>query len=100
MMQWWRKLWRKPQTRTIQRSSKAGESLTEDEQRLLFDTGRCVDCDGDLVPGPRRAMATDYCCGECHSEFTLTVLPDRVIGERISDAGPRKLGDRAQRYGL
>ncbi|MHB9044327.1 MAG: hypothetical protein ACYC35_00155 [Pirellulales bacterium] len=43
-------------------------------------------------------MSVNHCCSKCHSEFNLTFLAGAVIGERISDVGPREIGDRAWCY--
>jgi hypothetical protein len=89
---WWTRKHR------IERSSKAQEHLTEDEQNLIHDTGCCPDCGGKLLEGPRGGMSVNHCCSKCHSEFNLTFLAEAVIGERISDTGPREIGDRAWCY--
>jgi hypothetical protein len=83
----------------IERSSREGEHLTPDECRLVFQTGRCPDCGGGLSPGPSGGISRNCACLICSSEFNLTWLPGAVIGERISDKGPRELGDRANLYG-
>ena len=45
-------------------------------------------------------MAVNHICLGCHSEFSLTIIGNAVIGERISDAGPHEVGERAWCYGL
>ena len=84
----------------IERSSKEGEDLTDDERLLISKTKRCPDCGGRLKEGPQGGMATNYCCEKCFSEFNLTIIGRAVIGERISDRGPRDIGDRAWCYGI
>jgi hypothetical protein len=84
----------------MERTSKEREHLTPDECRLIFQTGRCPDCGGGLCEGPRGGMSVNYACMECYSEFNLIWVLGMVVGERISDKGPRQLGDRASVYGL
>jgi len=91
---WWKR------KRGIERSSKEGEHLTDDELRLVYQTRNCPDCGGRLLQGPQGCMAMNYCCEECHSEFNLTILDSGVLGERISDRGPREIGDRDWCYGI
>lgn len=82
----------------IERTSKEHDVLSPDEGRMVFQTGRCPDCGGGLAEGPRGGLSQNFCCVMCHSEFNLTWLPGAVHGERISDKGPRDLGDRASVY--
>ena len=84
------------------------ESLTDDELRLLGESLKrsgsssweSPDCGGEPISGLAGGAATNFSCGHCHSEFNLTVFGDLVIGERISDRGPRDVGNRAWCYGL
>jgi hypothetical protein len=96
-MGWLRKL---VDARLIKRSSKDEEELTPDECRILFQTRACPDCGGTLAAGPSGCAAQNFCCVVCHSEFNLTWLEKAVLGERISDKGPRELGDRSCFYGV
>ncbi|HEY4759593.1 MAG TPA: hypothetical protein VIH42_03335 [Thermoguttaceae bacterium] len=80
----------------IERSSKEGEDLTDYERNLISKTGKCPDCGGGLLEGPRGGMSTNYCCSSCHSEFNLTIIGNAVLGEWISDRGPREIGDRGE----
>jgi hypothetical protein len=84
----------------IERSSKERESLTEWERDQIHRTGHCPDCGGGLKEGPHGGMGANYICLVCHSEFNLTLIAEAVLGERISDAGPRDVGERAWAYGL
>jgi hypothetical protein len=79
----------------ITRSSKEGDRLTDYEQDTIRRTGNCPDCGGRLKEGPHGGMAVNQICLGCHSEFSLTMIGNAVIGERISDAGPREVGGRA-----
>ncbi len=91
---WWsRKL-------PVERSLKDGEDLTAWERDQIRRTGRCPDCGGELRQGPHGGMAINHLCLRCSSEFNLTFIGEAVIGERISDAGPRDVGERAWAYGL
>jgi hypothetical protein len=92
---WWR---RKHQP--VERSSKEGDSLTDFEQDTIRQTGRCPDCGGALKEGPHGGMAVNHVCLQCYSEFSLTFIVDAVVGERISDKGPRDIGERAWAYKL
>lgn len=82
------------------RSSKDGENLTDWEQDQIARTDKCPDCGDTLREGPSGGMSTNFLCLGCHSEFNLTYFEGGVHGERISDAGPRNIGDRAWAYGL
>ena len=84
----------------ITRSSKEGDRLTDYEQNTIRRTGNCPDCGGKLKEGPHGGMAVNHICLGCHSEFSLTIIGNAVIGERISDAGPHEVGERAWCYGL
>lgn len=82
------------------RSSREGD-LTHAEQRTITGTGHCPDCGGDLRRGPCGGISQNVCCASCHSEFNLTFWDGMLVtGQRISDKGPRELGDRAWCYGL
>lgn len=91
---WWQRKHNK------MRSSKEGDKLTFHEQEIIRDTARCPDCGGEFKEGPHGGLAINCICLTCHSEFNLTIIADAVIGERISDAGPRDMGERARVYGL
>ena len=95
-MRWLRSWW----NQKVERSSKEHDDLTDYERRVIRDKGKCPDCGGELLPGPCGGSAQNFCCAICHSEFNITVIGDAVLGERISDAGPRDVGDRAWCYGL
>ena len=82
----------------MMRSTRARERLTCWEQCYVRDQLRCPDCRGELVGGPEGGCSKNYCCKTCHSEFNLTILVGAALGERISDRGPRKVGDRAWCY--
>ena len=97
-MNWLKSWWNR--RHEIKRTSNEGEHLTDDELRLIHGTHRCPDCDGRLLEGPHGGMAANCCCERCHSEFNLTFLECGVLGERISDAGPREIDERAWCYGL
>jgi len=93
-MQWLRSWWNPA------RSSKEHDDLTDYERRMIHEKGKCPDCGGKLLPGPRGGSSQNFCCAICHSEFNLTIIAGAVLGERISDAGPRDVGDRGWCYGL
>jgi hypothetical protein len=95
-MKWFKRLFG---FKRIERSSKEMDHLTSDEGRLIFQTGRCPDCGGGLAPGPSGGLSKNCACMMCGSEFNLTWVTGAVMGERISDRGPRELGDRANLYG-
>jgi len=97
-MHWLRSWWAKKFG--VQRSSKEHEELTDYERKLIRLMGNCPDCGGRLLRGPEGGMSVNCCCAVCHSEFNITVIGDAVLGERISGAGPRDVGDRAWCYGL
>jgi hypothetical protein len=91
------------------RSSKKHDPLTEYECELIKNSGShgrnycCPDCGGELLRGPEGGMSINSACDKCHSEFNITILKwadTHVIGERISDKGPRSIGDRGWCYGL
>jgi hypothetical protein len=82
------------------RSSKEQEHLTGYEERVIGKKKRCPDCGGRLLGGPQGGLAVNVCCMQCHSEFNVTIVGNAVIGQRISDRGPREIGDRAWCYGL
>ncbi len=86
--------------RKVERSSHDGDDLTAWEQDQIRRTGRCPDCGGELRQGPHGGMAINHLCLKCSSEFSLTFIGEAVIGERISDPGPRDVGERAWAYGL
>lgn len=92
-------------TRTVEltRSSKNGEKLTDYELFRIRPDNRvidllCPDCGTVLAEGPAGGCCQNMACGVCGSEFNITLFFDAITGERISDAGPRDLGDRRQLY--
>ena len=94
------KMWWHRKHKTVTRSSKNHEDLTDYEQDTIRHTGKCPDCGGKLKEGPHGGMSVNHVCLQCHSEFNLTIIGEAVIGGRISDAGPRDIGERAWAYGL
>lgn len=82
------------------RSSKNRESLTESECKKIFKSFKCPDCGGVLKEGPTGGMSMNVCCSRCFSEFNITIWGGFCLGERISDAGPREIGNRALLYHL
>ncbi len=81
-------------------SHKDGEKLTEYEINLIKSTKKCPDCGGELCSGPEGGCSLNTACSVCYSEFNLMLAPGWISGDRISDKGPRDLGDRAGLYGL
>lgn len=81
-------------------SSKNMENLTEYEGYLIKkgEFACCPDCGGFLVEGPEGGCSLNTLCEKCGSEFNLTFWGDSIIGERISDRGPRDVGDRKWAY--
>ena len=101
--------WLKRKVFGIQRSSKNGERLTDDEKQIIEKGLRrgkgavvpCPDCGYPLYQGPEGGASVNVCCHECGSEFNLTCWgTDVAFCERISDAGPRCLGNREKLYNL
>lgn len=89
----------------INRSSKDGDRLTEDEAKWMEYHTRtgyvfCPDCQkGRLLSGPEGGGAVNCLCPQCGSEFNLSFYNRQIIfPDRISDAGPRSFGDRAFLY--
>ncbi len=95
-----RSWWHRKHIQDIKRSSKEQDRLTEWECEEIRRTGGCPDCGGPFQEGPHGGLAVNYICLSCHSEFNLTFIAEAVIGERISDRGPREIGERAWAYGL
>lgn len=83
------------------RTRKNGERLTQTEVDLMSQNAdemlRCPDCDGRMAGGPEKNGIRNVACEQCYSEFNLHGF-GLVI--RISDKGPRDLGDRAKHYNL
>ncbi len=82
-------------------SSKRMESITKYEGTLIAagTCAKCPDCGGYLLQGPEGGMSINTLCEGCGSEFNLTFWGGLIIGERISDRGPRDPGHRACVYG-
>jgi len=99
-MNWVDQLWSLLASREVQRSSKEREDLTDYERHVIHQANKCPDCGGGLLPGPRGGSAQNFCCAVCHSEFNVTVIAGAVLGQRISDRGPRDVGEKAWCYGL
>lgn len=78
-------------------TSKERERLTDAEQALMGEYFTlCPDCgSGPLYGGPCGGGSQNVACMSCGSEFNV-MMPFGV--ERISDKGPRDLGDRAELY--
>jgi len=91
MFDWWKK---------PVRSSKEGERLTDWECKKIAKTLKCPDCGGALKKGPEGGCSVNVCCIQCFSEFNITIWDGSCMGERISDVGPRDVGDRAWAYQL
>lgn len=72
----------------MQRTTKDGEKLTDDEVARLI-AGHCPDCEGDkLIEGPHGGLSINVYCGNdvsCGSKFNF-MGPFGV--ERISAAKP------------
>jgi hypothetical protein len=90
-----------------EKSSKERENLTEDEKLFMarslaksdYKAITCPDCEkAELSEGPSGGCSVNMACWNCGSEFNITVSEGHVIGERISDRGPRDLGSRAHLY--
>jgi len=88
------------------RSRREGESLTQDEIDLIEQSmdgrgrAKCPDCGGRLLQGPTHGDDFNAACDRCGSEFNLMLaFGELMLGQRISDRGPRKLGERACLYG-
>ena len=87
----------------MKRSNKNGENITQDESKVILKSIKknillCPDCEGKLLDGPCGGCAQNYLCEHCGSEFNITVWGGNVVGERISDAGPRDIGNRRSLY--
>ena len=96
MFGWLKRLFTKPDTLPEESLSwHAGEDLTDYEMAVLCRDGHCPDCGGTLYEGPEGGGSQNVVCGKCYSEFNLA-LP--LFVHRISDRGPRELGDRASVY--
>lgn len=88
------------------RSKKNGERLTDQEivkiTESMDDGGsaKCPDCGSRLMGGPAHGNDDiNAACEKCHSEFCLHLLFEECVGGmRISDRGPRSLGERASLY--
>lgn len=77
-------------------TTKDGDRLTDEElQKMGEDQKKCCDCGGSLLRGPQGGGSYNMACPDCGSEFNW-IMPFGV--ERISDKGPRELGDRAELY--
>jgi hypothetical protein len=88
-------------------TSKARESLTLYELDLIRHYTRekghlcCPDCGGALLEGPEGGMSMNTACKKCHGEFNVTIFDSKLVCvDRISDKGPRSIGDRGWCYGL
>jgi len=89
------------------RSSKEEEQLTQDEIDFIdlsMDDGGCAHCpdceEGQLMNGPTAGDSFNAACDQCGSEFNLTIAFGELMdGQRISDRGPRDLGQRRSLYG-
>ena len=82
--------------RPVLLTSKDGESLTEDEMVLVGEfVNTCPDCGNSFLYGPTGGGSQNVACEHCGSEFNI-MLPFGI--ERISDRGPRSLGDRRELY--
>lgn len=90
----WLKFW------DMGRSRNNGESLTNYEAHLVLkEYAKCPDCDGYLLEGPCGGMSMNTLCESCGSEFCMTFLSGPVvIGNRISERGPRDPADRRRVY--
>ena len=88
--------------RTIElRSTADGEELTGDESLWIYATATCPDCGiGELRNGPEGGISRNVACVNCGSEFNIVWLDTCCLGDRISDPGPRDIGDRKMFYGL
>jgi hypothetical protein len=76
----------------MDKTSKDGEKLTKEEEKV-FATFGCPDCGtDDLQEGPHGGLSVNYQCPneECGSRFNH-MGPFGVV--RISDASPNKLKD-------
>lgn len=100
MFKWWFEWWRKKlfgNAVIVETTSKDGQMLTDYENEKLRKSKmrECPDCDGPLRPGPEGG-GQNFACSRCGSEFNLE--PFLMFSERISDRGPRELGDREKLY--
>lgn len=85
------------------KTNKTGQRLTDYEIKVMRrgickKTLYCPDCKGTLLVGPEGSCYINCLCDNCGSEFNITVFWGDVIGERISDAGPRDPGERRSLY--
>jgi hypothetical protein len=85
------------------RSQHNGDFLTPHERETMrLGSGKPLTCP-DCVPasflcrGPSGGGSTNYACRQCGSEFNLMVVPVQ-FSARISDRGPRELGERSDCY--
>jgi hypothetical protein len=92
------------------RSNARHDEMTPEEQDYFADTVRrvgrpgCPDCGRPLYRGPEGCGSYNWGCRGCGSEFNCMLFrTDRgsvaCWGQRISDPGPRALGERDCVYG-
>lgn len=74
-----------PEVTIRPRTAAVGEALTGYEYIELFKNGRCPDCAGRLLQGPKGGASVNVACYSCGSEFNIT--PSLSIGERNSTRG-------------
>ncbi len=95
----------------VQRTKLDGQHLTLEERAYIGyavttkQIPHCPDCGGPLCRGPEGGCSVNYGCRGCGSEFNIAVFGvDSVVclvmAERLSDAGPREMGERAGLYSL
>lgn len=58
------------------------EDLTQ-EQLSIIATGKCPDCGGRLLYGPRGGAAINVKCDSCGNKFNVAITPIGNMGERI-----------------
>lgn len=70
----------------IKRSQLKGESLTDDEYKLMRGTCACPDCGGDLLQGPIGGASMNVACSRCSSRYNISLHGFFDHAERISDS--------------
>lgn len=97
-MNFFSRLFSKALPKSIKRSTKSGEYITEDEKELWREHNGCPDCRGKMGMGPEASCNINVACTNCGSEFNVT--PGLMFAERISDRGKPRIDHLRQFYGI
>jgi len=57
-------------------------NLTQDELKIIR-TGKCPDCEGQLLAGPKGGAAINVMCDHCRHKFNVVFFGAIGIGERL-----------------